>query len=99
MPQDYIQYNGYKIHTKWNDMDFGGTGMMGEFNMSVHTLIEKLGNPTFVNSRLIMFRWLIQFDDGTVATIYNHHDTTPGSWMIGGFTLDIVDRVKELFNV
>ena len=77
--------------------------MMGEIDADLKTVTAKLGKPLDVDGEWTSKRWLIQFDDGLVATIF----TSPKyeGLFVGGFgqynkqkeNLALL-AVKELFN-
>lgn len=78
----------YKIHNKWNDMDFGGSALVGSLIMPRDELVKRFGEPTFVGGDRITERWLFTFEDGTVATIFNDKKIRrqkENEWFVGGF--------------
>lgn len=97
----------YEVINKWNDIDFGGSAMVGQINIPYRKLVAMLGEPTQVNGDRIQERWLIKFADGMVATIFSDKKCEDGEWLIGGFgkydkkTKENlhVRAVKELFGL
>ena len=75
----------YTVVNKWNDMDFGGSAMVGTINISREELIAKLGEPIEVNGPRIKERWLIKFENGVVGTIFQDDKCTENEWCVGGF--------------
>jgi len=48
-----------------------GTGLMAQITCSYNTLVALFGEPTEADGYKSDAEWAVQFDDGTVATIYN----------------------------
>ena len=79
------------------------TGLKGEFPITYAELVEIFGAPDVgPNADLdkSSCEWALQFEDGTVATIYDWKcgRWTPMneySWHIGGHTAEAVVRVHE----
>lgn len=88
-----------------------GTHLQGCItDTSYATLVDTFGEPLKdgFDDYKSDAEWLVQFDDGTVATIYNwkngknycgDEEGTPTTqireWHIGGYSGDAVDRVKQ----
>lgn len=96
----------YEVINKWNDMDFGGSGVQGGLICSKSKLVELFGAPMQVNSARTEYRWLIKFEDGTRAIITKDPKDEQGKWCINGFGYKdkegnnlSVKRVMELVNV
>lgn len=79
-----------------------GTSLQGYVTETFRTLAETFGSPESLGVEdKITVEWAIQFEDGTVATIYDwkrYELGAPGldevyEWHIGGHTLSAVDRV------
>ena len=92
MPEEYIQKDGYQLHTMWNDMDFGGSALVGTIDATVEETTKYLGEPMIINGRMDI-RWLMKFDDGTVATIFRYRGET--ELRVGGFREISAEKVKE----
>lgn len=90
MPEEYTQKEGYQIHTKWNDIIFGGSALVGTLDIDYDTLVKYLGEPMVVNGAMIEKRWLIRFDDGTASTIFNYYNDKHFS--VGGFGQTTKDK-------
>lgn len=108
MPEEYIQKDGYQIHTRWNDMHFGGSALVGKTDATYSELVQWLGEPMKVGGKMIDKRWLLVFDDGTAATIFNYYNDD--TFSVGGFgatnkekqnlsLLKVTELVKRLRNV
>jgi len=91
-----------------NDLDTTGTGscLQGYVTATRSSLIETFGMPTYTDdseSEKITTDWLIKFEDGTIANIYDwkrYEEGPPAlnevyEWHIGGYTKDAVSRVQE----
>ena len=80
-----------------------GTSFRGDFYAYYHELVEVFGEPDHgPNQKLfdkVTCEWDLQFEDGTIATIYDwkEPETPMGRylWHIGGKSSDAIDRVLE----
>lgn len=95
----------YKIYDKWNDMDFGGTGVVGDLYLPKEQLVERFGEPLEVNGQYIEYRWLLKFEDGVPLIISHHKKDSPNHFCIHGFGKTNKDKqnltmlkVKEMFD-
>lgn len=98
---------GFKTLEEWPQGT--QTSLQGYININYDTLVEKLGEPTDGDQYKTDAEWLIRFDDGTFATIYNYKDGvsyngTSGlrvseitDWHVGGADDTATKRVHELF--
>jgi len=97
----------FTVVDKWNDMDFGGSGLVGTINLPREVIVGKLGESTQINSERIKERWLIKFEDGKAATIFKDYKCGDNEWCVGGFgaydkkTKENLSlrAVKQLFNI
>jgi hypothetical protein len=67
------------------------------------SLVEKLGEPILGSGDgKVSAEWIIKFNDGKVATIYDYKEkTTPKEtydWHIGGNSREVVRRVEEIME-
>lgn len=83
-----------------NDANINGTSLKGYIKTTYAKLFDVFGEPYRGPDDAgdkVTCEWRIQFDDGTVATIYDWKlDSTPFEeyrWHIGGRSMDAVDRV------
>jgi hypothetical protein len=78
-----------------------GTGLKGYITTYYHELVEKFGEPEKGGDKTTV-EWCLEFDDGTVATIYDWkmYDTPMGEydWHIGGKSQEAVYRVYEVME-
>lgn len=102
----------YSVRNYWSEA-FSGTHSQGSIDISYQELLELLGKPigSYQPGEKIDAEWLIEFEDGTVASIYNYkdgisyngrEDGTPTKdirdWHIGGHDERSTQLVFQLFN-
>jgi hypothetical protein len=88
-----------------------GTSGQGDLHATFAELVAKLGNPNAVlDTDKIDACWVIRFEDGTVATVYNWKDGRNWlgddgldveditEWSVGGKDWKAVDALQELFG-
>lgn len=86
-----------------------GTSLQGHITATYDELVELFGKPhDFFDDFKCDAEWYVEFDDGTVATIYNWKNgrnyngpDAPAveaitAWNIGGITHKAADRILEL---
>ncbi len=100
----------YVTHNQENRIATIGTSLQGYVSVNYATLRELFGKPLDGDGYKVDAEWIIQFDDGTVATIYNYKDgknyngedgtetTEITEWHIGGNNPRSVYLVKELID-
>jgi hypothetical protein len=80
------------------DADVEMTSLQGHVSAKYDQLVAVFGEPTDSGDKTTA-EWALQFEDGTVATIYDWKEyTTPMGmyrWHIGGHSMDAVARVIE----
>lgn len=102
----------HRIDGQWDKIS--GTSLVGAIDVSYARIVDRLGEPTEGDAYKVDAEWAIEFEDGTVATIYNYKDGvnylgdegTPTAqlrdWHIGGksgiHTDPAVKLVHELFG-
>lgn len=84
-----------------------GSHLVGRVNVTYQDLIQSFGLPHGSDGYKSDAEWALEFEDGTIATIYNwkngkNYLGTHGSslndieeWHVGGFNQDSVDRVMD----
>ena len=89
------------------EIDIGGC-LQGYVETTYKNLLELFGNPTDGDGYKVDAEWVIKFEDGTVATIYNWKDGKNYNgaegmeveditdWHIGGEDKKSVARIKEV---
>ena len=89
------------------DIEINGTHLQGYVDASFDTLVNVFGKPTVGDEYKTDWEWAVEFDDGTVATVYNwkngpNYCGSTGlnkhqvnDWHVGGFSRDAVDNVLE----
>ncbi len=82
--------------------DVNGTSLQGYVRTNFSNIESKLG-PALDGSDKTTAEWYLEFEDGTVATIYDwKEESTPLSdynWHIGGHDPSIVDKVGEALEL
>lgn len=80
-----------------------GTCLQGYVETTYDELVNVFGNPTELQGDKVTVEWIIQFSDGTVASIYDWKlQKTPMEvykWHIGGRSQDAVTRVNDCMLV
>lgn len=82
-----------------------GTSLRGFLPpISYARLIEAFGEPTFRYGDKVEAEWVIEFADGTLATVYDYKMGPPvettTSWHIGGYAgTPAVERVSAALGV
>lgn len=89
-------------------VDVNGTSLVGSIEITRREIEVVFGKPTYRGDRYdkVTCEWTIQFDDGTVATIYDwkrYSDGTPKmdekyDWHIGGHSTAAEDYVRDYLN-
>lgn len=79
------------------------TMLQGTIQASLAQVIKAFGECRKGPSERVVHDWKIQFDDGTVATIYDWNsdpisDATPYNWRIGGKSHRAVELVHQAFR-
>lgn len=104
--------NGMVFQTHNEGLQFtGGTSLQGYIDISYERLVQMLGQPEAGDEYKVDAEWIVRFDDGTVATIYNWKDGKNYNgdegldveqitdWHIGGFNNMAVFKVNQLFGL
>ena len=100
----------YETSTDWSKAR--ETCLRGHVDTSYERLRSLFGEPDGWDQYKTSTHWIILFEDGMVATIYDYKDTTLYSpdelspkalralksydWHIGGTADSVVDRIQEL---
>jgi hypothetical protein len=78
-----------------------GTSLQGYIETTFHRLCQILGEPMEGGDKTTA-EWIIEFADGTVATIYDWKTpVTPQhqyQWHVGGLSPRAVELVHQLFD-
>jgi hypothetical protein len=86
-----------------NNADANMTSLKGEVLITYAELTEIFGPPDYgpnsADLDKVTCEWCLQFEDGTIATIYDWRTwrTPVGEyeWHIGGYSMAAVDRVTD----
>ena len=93
-----------------SNIDVNGTHLQGHINVEYSVLKKIFGKPTSGDEYKTDAEWYIQFEDGTVATIYNwkngkHYLGREGTaktkithWNVGGNSKEVVERIQEVLK-
>lgn len=91
------------------DVDnIGGTSLMGCIDTTYSRLVSVFGDPHLVNGDKTNAEWILMFNDGTIATIYDWKEPTVPlgchnchnchNWHIGGLSQNPVQRVTDVLR-
>jgi hypothetical protein len=80
-----------------------GTSNQGSITATLRSLIKIFGQPNGQPSDKTTVEWVLQFESGTVATVYDwkrYELGTPGldertDWEVGGFDNDAHEQVRR----
>lgn len=101
---DFITHNDEKI-------DAMDTSYKGCLDVSFSTLVDIFGPPSIADEFKVDAQWLIKFEDGLVATIYNwkngrNYRQQSGldvedikDWNVGGKKEEVVDRINSILGL
>ena len=86
------------------DVDnIGGTSLRGYIHTTFWHLVSVFGDPHLVNGDKTNAEWILIFNDGTIATIYDWKEPTVPlgyhNWHIGGLSQDAVQRVTDVLTL
>lgn len=95
-----------------SNINIGGTCLQGYINVEYKTLKKLFGKPSaFGDDFKTDAEWYIQFEDGSVATIYNWKNgknycgkegipkTKITEWNIGGNDVSVVEKLESIFKI
>lgn len=92
-------------------IEIDGTCLQGEIDIGYAKLVRVFGEPDEGDAYKVDAQWCIQFDDGTVATVYNYkngknYNGHAGmrtdlitNWHIGGQGPEAVHLVKRALGL
>tara|TARA_R100000322_G_scaffold140306_1_gene96038 strand:- start:3328 stop:3648 length:321 start_codon:yes stop_codon:yes gene_type:complete len=99
----------YTTHNQ-DRIDVNGTHLQGYIGVTFDCLCELFGEPTWGDEYKVDWEWMVQFEDGTVATVYNwkngpnycgHRGMMPHmikEWHVGGHTREALNHVQDLLK-
>jgi hypothetical protein len=83
-------------------VSINGTCLQGYIETTYDELVKVFGKPTELGDYKITVEWILQFSDGTVASIYDWKlsETPMGvyNWHIGGKSQHAVNLVHQVHN-
>jgi len=81
------------------DANPNGTHLQGYVTTDYNTLVDVFGEPDRRNGDKVTAEWCLEFEDGTLATVYDWkmYETPYGQyqWHIGGHNSDAVLHVQN----
>jgi len=84
------------------DANANGTSLQGYMTAYYSELVAVFGEPDLYNGDKTTAEWCLEFEDGTVATIYDwkEYETPMGryNWHIGGTSKAAVWAVMDAFK-
>ena len=101
----------FHTHNTKKSIDAGGTHLQGAIETTYAKLKAMFGQPTDGDGYKVDAEWEIEFEDGTIATIYNWKNgknyngarglakTKITNWHIGGHSSKATDKVLELLAI
>lgn len=89
-----------------NHISANMSSLMGYVKANYFDLVETFGEPGGGDGYKVFNEWVVQFEDGTVATIYDWKEAGESvsqsalnyNWHIGGYNSSAVERVKEALS-
>jgi len=87
--------------------DMNGSYKQGELHASYEEIVKSFGEPLAGDRYKTDAEWLIRFEDGELASVYNYKngeayngkDGIPlddiEDWSIGGFSPKVVQRIQQ----
>jgi hypothetical protein len=98
------RYKIKKINS--NDIEISGTCLKGYVKTTYKELIAKFGKPIYTEDDKVLARWVIQFEDGLIATIYVYRENRipreEYNWHIGGPCKtndeEVVSRIENVLS-
>jgi hypothetical protein len=94
--------------TKAHFSDINGTCLQGELDVSYKELVKAFGKPEQGDGYKVDAEWMLKFDNGVVATIYNYKNgksylgkegtatSKIRDWHIGGYDKRAVIAVQDV---
>lgn len=100
----------YTTHNQ-ADIDYNFTSLQGHIDAGYTELVTLFGKPTEGDAYKVDAEWVLRFDDGAIATIYNYKTGKKycgdegldvqqiRDWHIGGHDKKVVDRVQIILDL
>jgi len=95
-------------HKRGTWKDAGGTSLKGYITASYDELVELFGEPDPGCGTKVEAEWVVRFDDGLVATVYNWKNGPAyggveveriTDWNVGGHSEAAPERIERLLEV
>lgn len=92
-----------RTHNDYDGIEANGTSLMGYVDVSYGELLSVFGPPLSGSSDgKVKAEWLIEFDDGTVGTIYDYKSSVAPKhnteWHVGGLSRRVVTMIQSELN-
>jgi len=99
----------YLTHNE-KHININGTSLKGKIYCSYYTLVSLFGQPTVGDEYKTDAQWEVEFDDGTVASIYNWKNGKNycgadgldvqdiNEWNVGGRPYGVEDRIQQVID-
>lgn len=99
--QDFEKGHSFKRLTRWPAVN--GSFRVGQVEATYGKLVEVFGEPEPSVDWRTNAEWVLQFDDGEVASIYDYrkyHSELKDiqEWNIGGTSPNVVERIHQLLG-
>jgi len=101
----------FKTHNENEEINVNGTSLIDCIDVSYSELKKAFGKPSkYFDNYKSDAEWVVQFEDGTVATIYNYKNgknycgvnglpkTKIRDWHIGGNSERAAELIKIILN-
>ena len=100
----------FTTHNTNQNLNAGGTCLQGEIDIKYSTLVKLFGEHTEADGYKVDAEWIIEGEDGTIATIYNYKSgknyngksgiatTKITDWHIGGHNKKAVELVNSILT-
>lgn len=96
-------------HEKDPELSISGTCLQGYVIAPYHKILELFGRPMEGDGYKTDVEWIVRFEDGLIATIYNWKNgpaycgdgmsvSLIDEWNIGGTSKDAVERITQLIE-
>ena len=92
----------YKTHNQDDLINTNGTHLIDTIDLPYGEIEQAFGKPATGDFDKVQAEWVIQFEDGEVATIYDWKESCPywsvTDWHIGGRNAIAVERVINILK-
>lgn len=93
----------FRVVRNIREMVSNGSCYQGDINTTFDHISSVFGRPSIIDGDKMTVEWIIQFKDGTVATIYdwktNYTPLEHYDWHIGGFSSKSVELITKTLSL